>query len=135
MCLTSKTNIAKIANKDIVCYKLIWRRFASLDYITAYRDTPISYDILRGRKNFVAEGPECIEPSFLDDGYSISSGFIHTFTKKEDAIKMAKMYGCLEHIWVVYKCVIPKGTKYFVSVDYDERCSTEIKFVEEIFRS
>lgn len=121
MCLISRTNKPLIAEKDIVCYKLL-RRCGFL-----YR-TPITHTIVFPfwwklfNISFTAKCDEEILKELDSSCYYISKGFIHTFKSK-----CIYPNGC-----VMFKCVIPKGTEYFVDSYNPGYASKQIKFIKKI---
>jgi hypothetical protein len=141
MCLVSFRETPYIAKKDIVCYKVMDLRRD--EYYTPVQGFPVDKEIIEGKKNLVAEGCEDIisrirKKNFIPINkyfpfiieYAIGGGFIHAFLDKECALDPFKgnILGnsC-------FKCVIPKGTKYFVGEGSKDICTKEIKFVEKIF--
>lgn len=118
-----------VADEDIVCYKVL------AQFITDPPDvfrTPFQFDPIRVQLYincqipFVAWGD--IELcSFLKHKLGLSriveSGFIHTFRGKH-SIKI------LKHEFV-FKCIIPKGTEYFIGTNNDY-ASKKIIFLEKI---
>lgn len=105
MCLIMNYEPAKIAKEDITVYKVFRENnkspFSNFDYTSFIG------------KRFDDPEEECIIEGL---GYeiSISRGFIHSFSNLTDALCFAE---CLHSRWqhVVRKCIIPIGTKYYVS--------------------
>lgn len=131
MCLAIKTRepVFKIAEEDIVCYKLI--RHGKEEYTTAYRGVKIPKLCIWGWKKFKAEG----DYDFLSMGCSsmIYGGVIHTFQTMFGAMDMQVLD--VEEVW---ECVIPKGTKYVEGAFHTLRSSYHaygsecIKFVKRV---
>lgn len=121
MCLVSKWRFSKRAKKDIVCYKILEKMGEG--YYTPYQDVKV--DITKPLK---AEG---ISLSFSNNTrHEKTKGYIHTISN----LGLVKYYiegmGCSHPI--VFKCIIPKGTKYHKSRDDREYCSRKIIFDEQI---
>jgi len=126
MCLTSKWRFPKRAKKDIVCYKVLERDDEG-KLRTPYIDTYIN----NISTPFIAKG---ISLSF-DNKYEKGKGYIHTFTKLsflELEYSTTLTFRFIFHPPVVFKCIIPKGTKYHTSTDGKEYCSKKIIFKEKI---
>lgn len=104
MCLIMNYEPAKIAEKDIVVYKVFRENnkspFFNFDYtsfIGKRFDDPEEECIIKGRGNEI----------------SISKGFIHSFSNLTDATSFKFAMPYKNH--VIRKCIIPAGTKYYVS--------------------
>ena len=121
MCLITSNNTSYIAERDIICYKVLNGRY------TPYRNIKVNILQLLGLMPFKAEGFIDIYPNVF--GYIIEGGMIHTFVNENEAID-ANAYHIKDR---VYKCIIPKGTEYFISSDKEEYCSKKIKFVKRIY--
>ena len=145
MCLYRKlSDKLSIASKDIVCYKVVvvpydvrhkfktkllrllhlWKH-----YETFFMNTEITIG------STVIAQPVSTERVLAHmDKYQdiIEGGFIHSYQKKKDAKRFQKSraYRC-----DVVKCIIPKGTYYFIGFDVDfiqQYASTQIKYVKPI---
>lgn len=131
MCLRLKSktyNKPKVANKDIVCYKLLARvinPFYVNDektpeepinfYYTPWMWTPVPQEVIEGKVPFV---PVDKRPSFdicqsllihkgePEPHYFCKGGGIHTFKE----LSSAKRYSGIGN--VIFECIIPKGTEY-----------------------
>lgn len=137
MCLFSKTKCPHIAEEDIVCYKTLSTDIINGKkvFITPYQRTHIHSRILSGELPFKAGGRKqrlsvSRYGSFNDKGVVLESGYIHCWTNEYVAIGMSIGYA-------LYKCIIPKGTKYYRGwfngwYNYDSICAEQIKFVERI---
>jgi hypothetical protein len=139
MCLRSKTNIPEIAKEDIVCYKII-ERVSSNKYKSPYQGDEIIFN-----KTIIASKPTKkfnMMPTVDVDlktiiGYYIGEGFIHAFIIKENA-----KCSVLNHYYflnfegtTIVKCIIPKGSRYFISIDNVEICSDRMMITDEIIYS
>ena len=105
MCLIMNYEPAKIAKEDITVYKVFRENnrspFFNFDYtsfISKRFDDPEEECIIKGRGNEV----------------SISKGFIHSFSNLTDAA-FFKFTVQRPQICVIRKCIIPAGTKYYIS--------------------
>lgn len=131
MCLTVGRSAEMLtAEEDIVCYKILKKD--SEGYFTPYRDFAVDMD----SKILKAEG-EIKVLHFLsavpEKGKMIEGGVIHTFELFEDADEEIFRSGATPGIYEIFKCIIPKGTKYYKGrfgtlSSYGSLC---IKFVEK----
>lgn len=99
MCLTVLDKNHHIAESDITCYKLF--KIKSGKLVTKYQEfevDPTKELVARGRLDIV----KCNEE------WEINGGVIHSFS----TILGALLYS--ERSTVLYECVIPKGTKYYI---------------------
>lgn len=137
MCLTTVQTRWLRAKEDIVCYKLLDRdKFYNpiyalyvkgiTEYQTPFRGTPINNEVLEGKKYFRAKGWSTFEPGL--GGYHITEGAIHACATEEKAWDYYK-YGSMGNS--IFKCIIPKGTRYAVGID-DDICAKKIKFIKRI---
>lgn len=144
MCLyITKDAKLKHAVKDIVCYKVVKRYTTFLGkqiLFTPYTQSPLTDAQLSGKEDFCSFDKDEIEESKIGPGYEVSKGFIHTCINLESArwlsrlLSLGLIYG--EDI-VVYKCIIPKGTRYYegkwaLSPQRESYASKRIRFVEEL---
>ena len=142
MCLYSDSRAAMVAEKDIECYKLVRPYYGRNDeYATYFMCFKIDADIVNGEKPLVGEKifvdgqiSENFDtlPSIRDYKYKIRDNYIHTFANLEDFETLGfKNFN-------VFKCVIPKGAKFFMGQfpirgnSLDAFCSSEIIFKEKI---
>ena len=128
MCLVTTQLEPKIADKDIVCYKLVKRTkikgiykssFQGFEYIIRQLYTN-NLDIKFANKNIKRYIYTCF--------YKIEEGMFHSYT--------SRLYPKLNfsHYYATLKCVIPKGAYYFEGY-FDESpsyASSQIKILEEI---
>lgn len=137
MCLTVNNinNCFRYASEDIVCYKVLHlltdeERYIINEtnrYVTPYKFIGIPDEVLDGKSPFKALG-KC-HTIYKDNECFINGGYIHTFAEyPKEWIDNHKIG------YVVFRCVIPKGTRYakgyFCGVD--AYASKEIMFIEEI---
>lgn len=121
MCLYSRTPIPSIAQEDIYCYKkLIKDPYDKYSYLTPYRRECVTVPgTVRGR------GRRVVHPSYGSCTYTISEGFIHAYTKKFLRIIEYRPYN-------IALAKIPKGAKYYIDLNGEEICATEMKLIKII---
>ena len=119
MCLISKWRFAKKASHDIVCYKVLDKMGG--EYYTPYMGTIVDINRVLKAKGFSF--------SFFEPKEK-GTGYIHTY------VTLQYTKNCLFEIGynppIVFKCIIPKGTKYHISKDCIEFCSKKIDFESQI---
>lgn len=110
MCLHLKKNAKKkIADKDIVCYKVLFcNEIDKTHAVSQFED----FDYMLGR----------LEYSLLDlpdYNYNVFHGF-HSYKYYEDALESIDGYSLNETLYSVtakaYKCIIPKGSAYYEGI-------------------
>ena len=119
-----------IAEEDIVCYKQLCTNRSNA-IVTPYEKIPIPTKCIQKNKKkripFKAEilnKFEFIWRHVLGFSNIVTDGFIHTFS-----LSVSHQYlFCSEH---VFRCIIPKGTKYFIG-EGDEYASEQIIFREQL---
>lgn len=118
------------AKTDKTVFKVVV--FMDSQAFTPYTKTPISEEVLNGKKMFKANGRT---KKKLDSiGWLVGEGNIHTFATAEEAFKdtnYAKTFG----LPAVYECIIPKGTKYYAGFLYANihtYASKQIHFVKRL---
>lgn len=132
MCLTTKQSNWLIADKDIECYKMLEKchdYLCGTYYRTPYRERIVRDEIINGKQDFVAKGVPHFSPMYMvcgHDYYRIEEGAIHAYQELSKARSEAAGLWCM-----VFKCVIPKGTKYAVGLCGDI-CAEKMKFVQKI---
>lgn len=112
MCLFTKQQEAKIVNKNIIVYKLLYCNNGVLR-------PPIFSDYVYELKKLNITDIEV--SSVLDLGYNIYRAF-HAFT----TIRNALTSNIIMNDMLLYKCIIPKGSKYYISKDGREIASDKI---------
>lgn len=143
MCLTKKSKVPRIALKDKVVYKVIYKITEAFNdkYETFIQHSPV--EINKTYKGvFTNNYYFCIKHKYRPNKYyliknkilafiyslffteDIYCGYIHSYTNYKiienyDFIKMA----------VKVKCIIPKGTLYFIGKN-NEITSRKLKYVE-----
>lgn len=120
MCLYSKTWIPKIATKDIQVYKIVLQKSDKL--ITPCLEYEVSKIM---QTNFMECVKGILNISHIDNGYEISSGFIHSY-KTLNAYFLC-MWMNLSDPWSsckILKGIIPKGSIYYE--DRNTYCSNKL---------
>lgn len=124
MCIyVKKFEKLSIADKDIVCYKELdltsYKLFGPV-YLTPFTLTPIYF--MRKNKILRAKGKVLVTPTKHNNIVGVDKGLIHCYTT-------SNYYGFGRF---QFKCIIPKGTEYIVSVNGGEIAAKKIKFIEKI---
>lgn len=123
MCLYSSQTAPLVADKDIVCFKILIP--VDSKFITPYRDFIFSTNVI-----VKDEAEEHVGEIF--GMTEVSSGFFHTFTTKERVLEEVKtLQGKLPKgtKLKVFKAIIPKGSAYYVGQRSD-MCSKALIIVE-----
>ena len=99
-----------IAEKDIVCYKKLQQIRGNYStphtYFTPHTHVPVPIKCIRNKVPFEAKilhKFRFIWRHILGLGICVEDGFIHTY-QEDDGYRS----------YAVFKCIIPKGTKYFI---------------------
>jgi hypothetical protein len=119
MCLISKWKFPKKAKEDIICYKILTRS-------NGIYKTPITYTSVDINRPLIAKGNSfrIVNPDIKDIGY------IHTLMFVNDGKEIMKRDGYTKATKAsLWKCIIPKGTKYHISKIRYEYCSKQIIFI------
>lgn len=158
MCLYTKANaVPQVAEKDIECYKFLIHciqeraRIDRIGYKTPCQYTFLNDDIVEGKTDFKAKGLQIVNKTGRYDRQNniwrnytkIGSGFIHTFIALSDAETFVKKWQSVSSDrdlipCVIFKCSIPKGTKYYKgklsSINSKDDCyaSPRIRFIEKV---
>lgn len=112
-----------IAEEDIVCYKKL-HQVGKNTYITPCTDTLIPIECIQDKVPFEAQiifKLKFIWNHIFGFGNCVEDGFIHSF-------QGSSMYYSR---YITFKCIIPKGTKYFVGIGLDY-ASERIIFLEKL---
>lgn len=111
MCLTVHLDDSyKIAKKNITCYKV----FSDIDNNIYSPYTSFKWEL--------NELTKAIDKPYIlvhYDTKSIFSGYFHTFKTIKGAKKEISTFLVNGNYYPIYKCVIPKGTKYWEGVCYN----------------
>ena len=113
MCLISKWRFPKKAKKDIVCYKVLRSSSDGKLY------TPFIGEKVDTSKPLIAKGSSFSILNPLEK----KGGYIHTYKDRHYE------YTVQIQIW---KCIIPKGTRYHEAFDGCEYCSRKLIFLEKL---
>jgi hypothetical protein len=122
MCLYSTTG-KKIAERDIVCYKVLsyWHG----KYYTPVMGKKVKDAVLTGRRLF--RGGLFRQKRKFTNYISIEGGYVHVYSTLMNCHRYWFCGGCR-----YYKCIIPKGTEYWVNDDGKEFAARKIRFVERV---
>ena len=128
MCLSTYWRKAKVADHDIVCYKIV-TRYRGMKKGT-YKSYWMNYDYSLGEhyyeRLFVPDLIGCEsesktwingKPTFLCD---------YGFHSYSEMTGHSPESGC-----VFIKCVIPQGTRYYESTQRSEYCSEKIRVIAQ----
>lgn len=133
MCLVTYFKNSSIAKEDITCYKIYVERQGMMlsPYQPAFMPKiNITVYVLNFCDSYSLIGNiERVETKGLPPLYGVDFGF-HSFFLKEDAESFASELFKAK----VYKCIIPKGSKYYYGsfANKGSYCSNQIKVIEEI---
>ena len=141
MCLIIKKGQRyQIAKEDIPCYKIVkklnYRVGYSEDtfciYCSPFQTKKITHAEVEGKIPYGASTPFTGSYLMENGERAIGAGAIHTYVKQYHLITPTSDE--LNHL-EEYKCIIPKGTKYYVGKDQTGResyASERIIFKEKI---
>lgn len=111
-----------IADRDIICYKKV-QQVGKDAYITPCTNAEIPIECIQNKVPFEAQilsKFKFIWRHVFGFGRFVEDGFIHTYQADNG-------WG----FYKVFKCIIPKGTKYFVGIQGDY-ASERIIFLEKL---
>lgn len=146
MYLYIKDEKVKVAEKDIICYKVLKNKKVSFSFsptgtilCTPVNSKVISESILNGDYDLCAEGVQKIYKAEDSDEYLIDEGYIHTCADKESLKELYLRYvSYSEHYcakdFLVYECIIPKGTRYYEGVYSHETYNSRAAYASEKIR-
>lgn len=132
MCLFKDTKIHKhnrplVAKEDIVCYKILDYWSWSDEYYTPIQGEKIPNKCIKEKVPFKAPIRNIfkfIRKHILGGSLSVEEDFIHTFIDVNKPFSERRDR-------VMFKCVIPKDTLYYVGIDNDY-ASRQIIFLEPV---
>lgn len=136
MCLVLTQLKPKIADKDIICYKLVVKKANGI-YNSLYRK--FEY-IIRGNYK-IPETEKCILKENRFGVKILEEGVFHSFAREVDAFidyqEQANILISHYHfpmILSIIKCAIPKGAIYYIGSTNSmlSYASSQIKILEEI---
>ena len=126
----------KIADKDIICYKLVVKKASGI-YNSLYKK--FEYIIRRNYK--ISETEKCILKENRFGVKILEEGVFHSFVREVDAFvdyqEQANILISHYHfpmILSIIKCAIPKGAIYYIGSTNSmlSYASSQIKILEEI---
>lgn len=125
MCLVTLNN-EQVADKDIVCYKILMRR--TNYFVSPYME--YRYDIPSTVEDTAEEKEKCFRDM---EKKMISSGFLHTFQTYTAATHWKEIMQGREPYtsFVIAECIIPAGTRYYIGTNSDI-CSKKLRLVKII---
>ena len=129
MCLVIKQLEPKIADKDIICYKLVERTKIKGVYKSHFQGFEYVIRQLYTNNLDIRFANKSIKRYFYRCFYKIEEGMFHSYTSNLYPIILSPLPNC-----ALLKCIIPKGAYYFEgysdnSLSY---ASSQIKILEEI---
>lgn len=121
MCLYTNQKTPAIADKSIICYKVVFR----YNYIKGIKGFAAEYCdfVYHLHKIYIESRFPNISHHILDISRTVDYGF-HSYCMLNTAIEYSKI---LRAVTVILKCEIPTGARYYTSVCNDEFCSEKIK--------
>ena len=122
MCLVINQLKPKIADKDIVCYKLVERTNIKGIYKSGFQGFEYVIRKLYTNNHFLVKYRKIF-------GYFIEEGMFHSYVSHLYPVILSPLpHGAL------LKCIIPKGAYYFEGYfeDSPSYASSQIKILEEI---
>lgn len=133
MCLYTTNKEPFIAKEDIICYKILVKTKIPFMYKTPIVRTKL-IKIPLFQKTFKAKGSSKVYGIKIhwSGVWEVAEGYIHTYLTAEAAISNVSHVidegeGCR-----IFKCIIPKGTKYFKSTESDTLASEKIVICNKI---
>lgn len=110
-----------IAKEDIICYKIVYRDNYRDCYLSEYMGF-----IYRLGETYKENSAKIL--ALLDEQDTLKCGVFHSYKALKTSI-LSNAWRASIH---VIKCIIPKGTCYWVNNYRNEYASTAIKVVEEV---
>ena len=128
MCLFINNLEPKIADKDIVCYKLVKRTKIKGVYKSSFQKFEYVIRQLYTNNLDIRFANKSIKRSFYKCFYIIEEGMFHSYVSH-----LYPILSPLPHC-ALLKCIIPKGAYYFEGdfADSPSYASSQIKILEEI---
>ena len=129
MCLVTIQLEPKIADKDIICYKMVTKSKIKGVYISEYRRFKYITEKLYTNNLDIRFANKSIKRSFYKRFYIIEEGMFHSYVSHlyPEILRPLPNHTLL-------KCIIPKGTYYFKGFfeSFPSYASSQIKILEEI---
>ena len=128
MCLVTNHLYPKVADKDIVCYKLVKRTKIKGIYKSSFQGFEYIIRQLYTNNLNIVFVHKIIQSYVYSHFYIIEKGMFHSYTSNLYPILSPLPYCAL------LKCIIPKGAYYYEGYfDYSPSyASSQIKILEEI---
>ena len=128
MCLVTIQLEPKIADKDIICYKLVKRTKIKSIYKSSFQGFEYIIRQLYTNNLDIRFANKSIKRSFYKCFYIIEEGMFHSYASNLYPI-LSPLPNC-----ALLKCIIPKGAYYFKGYfdDCPSYASSQIKILEEI---
>ena len=133
MCLISKWRFPKKAKKDIVCYKVYIVIQNSCTHEIVKAVTPFMYEEVNIYQPIKAISNKSLFERWWNgicNPHEKADGYIHTLYSISLAKELIKFYQINNA--KIFKCIIPKGTKYHIGEDNRDLCSKTIKVIQLI---
>ena len=129
MCLDINHLKPKIADKDIVCYKLVKRTKIKGIYKSSFQRFEYVIRQLYTNNLDIRFANKSIKRYFYRCFYKIEEDMFHSYTSNLYPVILSPLPHC-----ALLKCIIPKGAYYFEGIfDYSPSyASSQIKILEEI---
>lgn len=115
MCLLSKWRFPKKAKKDIICYKVF------MNDPTFPLRTPCMNEIMYPHQMVYAHGSSLYLGHSKEKAHIKTAGYIHVLSFTVPIVDS----------YCIYKCIIPKDTRYHESICGDEYCAEKIYITNE----
>lgn len=155
MCIRTNQEKLEVAESDITVYKLIdvnpgvfeenydFSKHLLLEqpqkysYTSFYQFVVIDNNCVENKQPFIAKGyaRKAKYSSVARYKYFYGEGLIHTFENEDDALKCLKP-NYFDEFAILYKCTIPKGTKYIKGVEdtgFPSYAAKKIIFEEPVY--
>ena len=128
MCLVIKQLEPKIADKNIICYKLVERTKIKGVYKSNIQKFEYTIRQLYTNNIKIEFSYELIKDKVLS-GYSIEEGMFHSYASYLYPVILSPL-----PCGALLKCIIPKGAYYFEGYfgNYPSYASSQIRILEEI---
>ena len=128
MCLDINHLKPKIADKDIVCYKLVVRTKIKGIYKSSFQGFEYIIRQLYTNNLDIRFINKSIKHSFHACFYKIEKDMFHSYTSSMYSVLSPSPY------YALLKCIIPKGAYYFEGLfnHFPSYASSQIKILEEI---
>lgn len=123
MCLQTIEKKERIAETDIVCYKVL-KMLDEGRFVTPFTGKKVSSKVLCGKRLFKPSFFSIKDIRNVGNFKEISRGYIHVY---------GSPYQVLLSDEKLFKCIIPKGSSYW-SDNFREYAARKIRFVEEMHK-